>query len=48
MEKSNKAFSIQLGLLFLCSSLLIIVSCSQESISDEKELQKITEVVKIQ
>lgn len=46
MEKSNKIFSLKLALLFLCSSLLIIVSCSQEEILQEEDLQKRTEAVR--
>lgn len=46
MENSSKTFGIKLLLLFICSSLLIIVSCSKEALSEEEELQKRTEAVK--
>ncbi|EDP95958.1 zinc-dependent metalloprotease family protein [Kordia algicida OT-1] len=46
MEKLSKTFSVNLILLFLCSALLIIVSCSQEEISTEEDVQKRTEAVR--
>jgi hypothetical protein len=46
MKKSNTAFNAKLLLLFLCSSLLIIVSCTQDEISEEENLQKRTEAIK--
>ncbi|MBC8757387.1 hypothetical protein H2O64_22145 [Kordia sp. YSTF-M3] len=46
MKKSNTAFNAKLLLLFLCSSLLIIVSCTQDEISKEENLQKRTEAIK--